>query len=385
VFYLIFLFMTTDILSNNHCTNALTLHKNIDITSSKKNDISQENIDSPFNTINHSINMDSSELLPEPLLTLEDKRYSLFPIKNDILWNMYNRHESTFWTAKELDLKNDYNDFQSLSDAEKRFITYVLAFFAGSDILVMDNINTNFLSEIKPKEAQAFFGMQNAIEQIHSETYSLLIDVYVKNESEKHKLFNAIQTIPTITQKAQWCYTYMNNDLPFAQRLVAFILVEGLFFCSSFCAIFYLKQKYPGKLAGLVFSNELIARDESLHAEFSVLLYNEFVTNKLSENKIYEMFQKAVAIEQEFVEDSIPVAMLGMNANLMTQYVKFIADRLLKQLNYKPLYKVANPFDFMEAISIETKTNFFDQKVAEYSRSGAFNTNKEFTILQDGF
>ena len=365
----------------------------LDNINNKKNENIQQNNKSSLNQL--YINSCESENNPmmniinknneEILLQKEDNRCALFPIKKHDIWEMFKKHESTFWQTEEIDFSEDYNDFQKLSDPEKHFISHVLAFFAGSDILVMENINSNFLSEIQLQEAIAFLQMQNLIEQIHSETYSTLIDVLIKDEKKKNQLFNAIETIPTIKHKAKWCYDYMDQNIPFHIRLVAFAIVEGIFFSSSFCAIYYLKEKYPGKLNGLTFSNELIARDESLHTQFGILLYNKYCNNKLTQEKIYEMITRAVQIEKEFVEDSIPVNMLGMNAKLMVQYLEFMADRLLKQLNYKPLYNSKNPFAFMENISIETKANFFDRKVGEYSRSSAFNSEKKFIILKDGF
>jgi len=310
--------------------------------------------------------------LSEPLLTENKNKYVLFPIEYNDIWSMYKKHVSTYWTVEEIDLAKDHDDWIKLSDNERYFIKNVLAFFAASDGIVNENLVLNFMSEIKVPEALAFYSFQNAIETVHSETYSLLIDTYIKDETEKNKLLNAVQTIPCIQKKADWAIKWIESDEDnFATRLIAFACVEGIFFSGAFCSIYWLKEK--GLMHGLTFSNELISRDESLHTEFAILLYSHIV-NKLSEDKVHDIIKDAVEIENEFIVDSLPCNLLGMNSNLMTQYIKFVADRICLQLGYSKIYNVENPFDFMHRISLEDKQNFFEVRVSNYSKAEMHNT-----------
>ena len=301
----------------------------------------------------------------EPILRENSERFVLFPIKHHQLWSAYKKAESSFWTAEEIDLSKDENDWDKLTDTEQYFIKHILAFFAGSDGIVLENLSQNFCSEIQIPEARCFYGFQCAIENIHSEVYSLLIDKYVKNEDEKNKLFNAIEEIPCIKRKAEWAIKWMNPEKSsFAERVVAFSVVEGIFFSGSFCAIFWLKKR--GLLPGLTFSNELISRDEGMHTDFAVLIY-KMLEKKLSQDRIYEIVKEAVNIEKSFIIDSITCNMIGMNVELMSQYIEYVADRLIVQLGYDKVYKSKNPFQFMQLISMENKTNFFEKRVSEYS------------------
>lgn len=305
----------------------------------------------------------------EPLLDDKLKRYSLFPIKHNDIWNFYKKAEASFWTFEEIDLSQDVKDFESLSENEKFFIKKVLSFFAVSDGIVNENLLENFGSEVIQQEARCFYGFQIAIENIHAETYSQLINAYVKDNVERMKLFNAIENDKCIEAKAKWCWKYTNPDqASFAERLIAFAACEGIFFSGSFCSIFWLKKR--GKMPGLCFSNELISRDEGLHCEFAVNLYNNHLINKLPNYVIKNIIKDAVAIECEFVESSLPVSLIGMNKDLMKQYIKFVADRLLVALNVKKYFNVKNPFDWMVMISLQGKTNFFEKRVGEYSKAG---------------
>lgn len=318
----------------------------------------------------------SENIVQEPLLT-EDvdvkNRFVMFPVKYNKVWEMYKQAVASFWTADELNLQQDIPDLEKLSKDEKHFINHILAFFAASDGIVSENLSLRFYNDIPHPEVRAFYGFQVAIEQIHSETYSLLIDLYVKDAREKNMLFNAVTNFPAIRQKADWAIKWMlDEDASFAQRLFAFAIVEGVFFSASFCAIFWLRER--GLLPGLSFANQLISRDEGLHTEFACVLYNE-LNNRLSENVIHSMIEEAVNIEMEFITESIPCAMIGMNADLMRQYIKYVADRLIKSIGYKPIYKTTNPFDFMEFASLEGKTNFFERRVAEYSKAGVSLNN----------
>lgn len=320
------------------------------------------------------------------ILTKENpSRFVLFPIEYQDIWDKYKSHMSVFWTVEEIDLSKDMKDWDQLNDNEKHFIKNILAFFAGSDGIVLENLGGRFMSEIQIPEAKCFYGFQAAMENVHSETYSLLIDTYVKDEKEKHKLLNAIDTIPCVNKKAQWALKWMNDkDSPFALRLIAFAIVEGIFFSGSFCSIFWLKKR--GLMPGLTFSNELISRDEGLHTDFAVLLYTKYITNKIEEETVYDIVKEAVEIEKEFIIDSLPCNLIGMNKDLMSDYIEFVADRLLSQLNYSKLYNTKNPFDFMEMISLTGKTNFFEKRVSEYSKTGVgvkqsnmvFNLNANF-------
>ena len=301
----------------------------------------------------------------EPLLTNSTNRFVLFPIQDHDIWSAYKKQMACFWTADEIDLSKDLDDWNTLNENEHFFIKNILAFFAGSDGIVLENLLENFSNDVKLPEAKCFYGFQIAMENIHSETYSLLIDSYVKDSNEKHRLFNAIDTIPCIKKKANWAIKWIKEqDASFATRLVAFAAVEGIFFSGSFCAIFWLKKR--GKMPGLTFSNELISRDEGMHTDFAVLLYSKLI-NKLDKSVIYNLIEEAVEIEKEFITESIPCNLIGMNAELMTQYIEFVADRLLSQLGYAKKYNAVNPFDFMEMISLEGKTNFFEKRVSEYS------------------
>jgi len=293
--------------------------------------------------------------------------FTLFPIKpsEQHLYKMYKQSVAVFWTPDEIDFSKDQSDWAKLTENERHFIGRVLAFFAGSDGIVMENLVTRFQGEVKSQVVKLFYSFQNAMEGIHSETYSLLIDTYIKDEEEKANLFNAIETIPCIGKKAEWALNWMGSDKSFATRLVAFACVEGIFFSGAFCSIFWLKKR--GLLPGLTFSNELISRDEGLHTQFAVSLFHTLET-KLSEETIRQIIQQAVALEKEFICDALSCSLIGMNAKLMQQYIEFVADRLAVQLGGKKIYGVSNPFDFMDLISLEGKTNFFEKKVSEYSR-----------------
>jgi ribonucleoside-diphosphate reductase beta chain len=320
----------------------------------------------------------------EQLLEEQPNRFVLFPIKFQDIWKMYKNALASFWVVEEVDLSKDR--FDELSPNEQHFIKNVLAFFAGSDGIVIENLLVNFSQEISIPEVRAFYTQQALIETIHSETYSLLIDTYIKNNAEKQMLFEAIQTIPSVGQKANWAIKWManTNNISFAHRLVAFAIVEGVFFSGSFCAIFWLKDQ--GKMPGLTFSNELISRDEGLHTDFACLLYRKYITNKLSQDEINAIFIEAVNIEIGFITESLPCELLGMNSKLMVQYIKFVADRLMVQLGHQKIYNTTNPFSFMELISLNTKTNFFEKKVAEYAKAFIGNSTKDNTFgLDDAF
>jgi len=301
-----------------------------------------------------------------------ENRYVIYPIKYHRIWEMYKNAVACFWTSEEIDLSKDSNDWKSLKEQEQFFIKNILAFFAGSDGIVNENLVARFMNEINIQEAKCFYGFQIAMENIHSETYSLLIDTYISDDDEKNHLFNAINTIPCVSKKANWAIKWIqDNESNFLTRLVAFAAVEGIFFSGSFCAIYWLKNR--GLMPGLTFSNELISRDEGMHTDFAVLLYNMAKT-KLSTNTIHEIIRDAVSIEKEFITESIPCNLIGMNSELMCQYIEFVADRLLTQLNYQKIWNSKNPFDFMELISLENKTNFFEKRVAEYSKAGVSST-----------
>lgn len=308
-------------------------------------------------------------LFPEPLLVENPNRFVLFPIQYSAMWDMYKKAQASFWTADEVDLAHDFNDWNSvLTDNERHFIKYVLAFFAASDGIVNENLIINFCAEVQAPEARAFYGFQQAIENVHSEVYSLLIDAYVKDAQEKAALFNALETIPCVRRKAEWALKYADKGTAsFAERLVAFACVEGIFFSGSFCAIFWLKKR--GLMPGLCFSNELISRDEGLHCNFACALFNTLV-NRLPEERVHEIVRDAVEIEIEFIRDALPVELIGMNSKTMTEYIKFCADRLCLSLQVSKTYAATNPFDWMELISIDGKTNFFEKRVGEYSRVG---------------
>jgi ribonucleotide reductase beta subunit family protein with ferritin-like domain len=301
----------------------------------------------------------------ENILKPDDSRFVTFPIVYDDIWKMYKRQVDCFWRAEEIDLSKDLNDWNKLTIDEQNFIKMIIAFFAASDGIVNENLGARFMGDVQISEARAFYGFQIAMENIHSETYSLIIDTYIRDEEEKHKLFNAINNYPCIKKKADWGKKWISDKRSsFASRLVAFAVVEGIFFSGAFCSIYWLKKR--GLMPGLTFSNELISRDEALHTEFAVLLYSK-LQKKLSKKRIYEIVKEAVEIEKDFINEAIPCRMIGMNSKLMSQYIEFVADRLLLQLGYDKVYNSANPFDFMELISIETKVNFFERTNAEYA------------------
>jgi ribonucleoside-diphosphate reductase beta chain len=318
----------------------------------------------------------------EPILKENKDRFVLFPIKHRDIWEMYKKAEASFWTAEEIDLSPDGQDWENkLTPDEKHFIKHVLAFFAASDGIVNENLAVNFMNEVQYPEARCFYGFQIMMENIHSETYSLLIDTYIKDAKEKDGLFHAIETLDCVKKKAEWALKWIGNG-SFAERLIAFAAVEGIFFSGSFCSIFWLKKR--GLMPGLSFSNELISRDEGLHCDFACLLYEQ-LQNKLAPSRVSEIIKNAVEIEKEFVTDALPVRLIGMNADLMCQYIEFVADRLLVALGCAKVYNAANPFDFMELISLQGKTNFFEKRVAEYQKSGVMGKKEDnvFTLDED--
>ncbi len=307
--------------------------------------------------------------MSELLFQEDSNRYVLFPIKHKGIWELYKKHKAVFWTAEEIDFEKDLNDWNKLSENEKHFIKNILAFFAGSDGIVLENIVERFMNEIKIPEARCFYGFQIAMENIHSETYSLMIDTYIKDNKEKDHLFNAIEQIPCVKNKAEWAIKWMKDEVSnFATRLIAFAIVEGVFFSGSFCAIFWLKNR--GLMPGLTFSNELISRDEGLHTDFAVFLYKNYIVDKLQQDLVYDIINEAVSIEKDFIINSLPCNLIGMNSHLMEQYIEFVADRLLIQLGYERIWNVENPFDFMEMISMTGKTNFFEKRVSDYAKTG---------------
>jgi ribonucleoside-diphosphate reductase beta chain len=330
------------------------------------------------------------EILPEntqvmePILSENKNRFVLFPIEHDDIWSFYKRSEASFWTAEEIDLHADLVDWnEKLNDGERHFVKHVLAFFAASDGIVNENLAENFLAEVQYTEAKFFYGFQVMMENIHSETYSLLIDTYIKDTGEKNKLFNAIDTLDCVKKKADWALSWI-DDGSFAERLVAFAAVEGIFFSGSFCSIFWLKKR--GLMPGLSFSNELISRDEGMHCDFACLLYTKHLVNRLPKKTVEKIITDAVEIEKEFVTDALPVKLIGMNAEMMQQYIEFVADRLLLELGNDKVYNASNPFDFMDMINLQGKTNFFEKRVAEYQKAGvnkAGSAEKNFTIDAD--
>lgn len=298
---------------------------------------------------------------------------------------MYKKHEASFWTAEEIDLSQDEKDWEKLNENEQHFIKHVLAFFAASDGIVLENLAERFLTEVQLPEARCFYGFQIAMENVHSETYSLLIDTYIRDSREKTRLFNAMETIPCVKEKAEWAMRWISSENSFAERLVAFAAVEGIFFSGSFCAIFWIKKR--GLMPGLTFSNELISRDEGLHCDFACLLY-KMLQNKLAQEVVHDIIRDAVKIEIDFVCESIPVALIGMNQTLMSQYIQFVADRLLVALGCTKIYNVTNPFEWMEMISLQGKTNFFEKRVGEYQKAGVMNSTTQtgsngFTVDAD--
>jgi ribonucleoside-diphosphate reductase beta chain len=311
----------------------------------------------------------------EPILIENPHRFVVFPIQHHDLWDFYKKTEASFWTAEEIDLAADLTDWRTkLNDDERYFIKNVLAFFAASDGIVNENLAENFVKEVQYPEAKFFYGFQIMMENIHSETYSLLIDTYVKDEVEKNKLFHAIETFPAIKEKAQWALKWIESD-SFAERLIAFAAVEGIFFSGSFCSIYWLKKR--GLMPGLTFSNELISRDEGMHCDFAVHLHSHHIVNKVPKERITEIIVDALNIERQFITESLPVSLIGMNATLMTQYLEFVTDRLLVELGCDRVYNSSNPFDFMDMISLQGKTNFFEKRVAEYQKAGVMNSDSE--------
>ena len=321
----------------------------------------------------------------EPILKENKDRFVIFPIKHHDLWEWYKKCEASFWTAEEIDLHQDLTDWKTkLNDDERYFIKHILAFFAASDGIVNENLAENFVNEVQYSEAKFFYGFQIMMENIHSETYSLLIDTYVKDDAEKDKLFNAIETFPAIKKKADWALKWIESD-SFAERLIAFAGVEGIFFSGAFCSIFWLKKR--GLMPGLTFSNELISRDEGVHCDYAVHLHNNHLVNKVPKERITEILTDALEIEKEFITESLPVSLIGMNAKLMTQYLEFVTDRLLVELNCDKVYNSTNPFEFMDMISLQGKTNFFEKRVSEYQKAGVLNndTRSEESRIDEDF
>jgi ribonucleoside-diphosphate reductase beta chain len=331
---------------------------------------------------------DKKEQEPKQFKTMKEKilqdnpgRFVLFPIEHNDIWKFYKQQEACFWTAEEIDLAQDIQDWDNkLNDDEKHFVKHILAFFAASDGIVNENIALNFVNEVQYTEAKMFYGFQIMMENIHSETYSLLIDSYIKDKQDQLNLFNAIETIPAIKKKAEWAMRWIENGT-FTERLIAFAAVEGIFFSGSFCSIFWLKKR--GLMPGLTFSNELISRDEGMHCDFACHLFNNHIENKLSETQIKEIIVSALAIEKEFILEALPVRLIGMNADLMSQYLEFVTDRLLMALGCSKVYNSENPFDFMQNIALQGKTNFFEKRVAEYQKAGVNNKSDE--SIEDAF
>jgi ribonucleotide reductase beta subunit family protein with ferritin-like domain len=330
-------------------------------------------------TFNNSMESIKSEIL----LNSENNRLTIYPIKYHKIWEEYKLQQASFWTAEEIDFSNDYFDFMKLTPNEQHFIKLVLSFFAASDTIVNINLGERFIREVQIREAIVTYTYQMMIESIHSEVYSLMIDNIIRDPEEKTKAFNAIQEYPCVSKKASWAQKWIESDAPFSQRLIAFAIVEGIFFSGSFCAIFWLKKK--NVMPGLCDSNELIARDEGMHTQFAILLYS-MIENKLDETIVHNMFKEAVDIEREFICESLPCSLLGMNNKLMMQYIQFVADRLLIELNYNKIFNVSNPFDFMESISMEGKTNFFESRPTQYQKASVLNTSKSennFNLIED--
>merc|ERR1719271_2323011 len=312
--------------------------------------------------------------MSDPLLMDNPHRWVMFPIQYPEVWEMYKKHEASFWTAEEIDLSQDNKDWDKLTDSEQHFIKHVLAFFAASDGIVLENLAAQFSTEVQLPEARAFYGFQMAMENIHSETYSLLIEQYIREPAEKEMIFDAIHTMPAVRDKAEWAVQWMQQENSFAERVVAFAAVEGILFSGSFCAIYWLKKR--GLMPGLTFSNELISRDEGLHAEFACLLYR-MLQNRLPDEAVHGMIRGAVDVEREFICEALSCDLIGMNNELMTRYIEFVADRLLTALGHSKIYKVSNPFDWMELISLQGKTNFFEKRVGEYQKAGVMASTTE--------
>ena len=317
----------------------------------------------------------------EPLLTPDENRFVMFPIKYEDIWSMYQKQVDCFWRPEEIDLSKDSSHWDALNKDEQYFISMILAFFAASDGIVLENLAQRFMSDVQVSEARAFYGFQIAMENIHSNTYSNLIETYIKDKEEKSKLFNAISNYPCIKKKSDWAQKWIHdNRSSFATRLVAFACVEGIFFSGAFCSIFWLKKR--GLMPGLTFSNELISRDEALHCEFAILLYSKLI-KKMDKNRIHDIIKEAVEIEIEFICEALPCRLIGMNSQLMTQYIKFVADRLSVQLGYKKIYNVTNPFDFMELISLQNKVNFFEKRVSDYALADKTQSSEDFAFTDD--
>jgi len=322
-----------------------------------------------------------SKTITEPLLAPDDNRFVMFPIRYQDIWEMYKKQVDCFWRPEEIDLTKDLSHWDALSSDERYYISMILAFFAASDGIVLENLAQRFMSDVQVSEARAFYGFQIAMENIHSHTYSLLIETYIKDNQEKSKLFNAIENFSCIKKKSDWAQKWIHdNRSSFATRLVAFACVEGIFFSGAFCSIFWLKKR--GLMPGLTFSNELISRDEALHCEFAVLLYNKLI-KKMNKTRIHEIIKEAVEIETEFICEALPCRLIGMNSQMMTQYIQYVADRLCVQLGYDKIYNVINPCDFMELISLESKTNMFERKIGEYALANKSNTEIAFEFTED--
>ena len=317
----------------------------------------------------------------EPLLTQDDNRFVMFPIIHHDIWEMYQKQVDCFWRPEEIDLSKDSSHWEGLNKDERYFISCILAFFAASDGIVLENLAQRFMLDVQISEARAFYGFQIAMENIHSHTYSNLIETYIKDKEEKKKLFNAINNFPCIKKKSDWSQKWIHdNKSCFATRLVAFACVEGIFFSGAFCSIYWLKKR--GLMPGLTFSNELISRDEALHCEFAVLLYSKML-KKVGKDRIHEIIKDAVSIETEFICEALPCRLIGMNSQMMTQYIQFVADRLCLQLGYKKIYDVLNPFDWMELISLEGKTNFFERSISEYALANKTTSEVDFELTED--
>ncbi len=328
----------------------------------------------------------SNELLEEPLLIESLSRYTLFPIKYHDVWSFFKQQQASLWVAEEIKYNSDVTSWSELNNDERFFIENVLAFFAGADGIVLENLMSNFSKEVQIPEARAFYAVQAYIEQVHSETYSMLIETYIKDEDRKKELFNAIDTIPCVKKKADWARKWMNpNTASFAQRIIAFIIVEGIFFSGAFCSIFWLKHIKKKMINALAPSNEFIARDEGLHARFGVMMYVSHIKNKLSEETIHNIFKEAVEIEIEFIIESLPCRLIGMNNDLMTKYIKYVADYWLQKLKLNKIYNEENPFDFMIPNDLDGKTNFFEKGVSEYQDSHILSSesSRKFTISDD--
>jgi len=318
----------------------------------------------------------------EKILQENPNRFVLFPIQHEDLWKLYKQAQSCFWTAEEIDLQQDLTDWEKLNEGEKYFVKNVLAFFAASDGIVNENLAENFVKEVQYTEAKFFYGFQIMMENVHSETYSLLIDTYIKDKEEQNVLFNAIETIPAVKKKADWALKWIGSS-SFTERLIAFAAVEGIFFSGSFCSIFWLKRR--GLMPGLSFSNELISRDEGLHTNFAVHLYRHHIQDQLSKERVLEILTSALTIEKEFITESLPVDLIGMNSKLMCQYLEYVTDRLLVDLGIGKVYNSENPFDFMQNIALENKTNFFEKRVSDYSKRGVGDVieTKEINFEED--